>query len=171
MEKQEFLLLIPAIIFGVAIVDLLKLFGHKKTYFELMGWGIFLLMAIINLWINLYEKLDFVTSDNLMFILIILQAMMYARAANIITPEEKDVDTKQYFFANYKEFFYMIAFIGVLNALMRYFVYDDNQAVWLRPIAVVLALICAFVNRKWLRVIIMTFLLIISALILVSGII
>lgn len=171
MDKQEFLLLIPAIIFGVAIVDLLKLFSHKKTYFELMGWGIFLLMAIINLWIQLYEKLDFVTSDNLMFLLIIVQAMLYARAANIITPEEKDVDTKNYFFSSYKEFFYMIAVIGVVNILMQYFIYDDQQAIWLRPIGVIIALTCALVNKVWVRTTLMAFTLIIAALVLIVGVI
>ena len=71
MEKQEFLLLIPAIIFGVAIVDLLKLFSHKKTYFELVGWGVFLMLAIISVWMRLFEKLEVVSSSNLLFLLII----------------------------------------------------------------------------------------------------
>lgn len=170
MAKQEFLLLIPAIIFGVAIVDLLKLFSHKKTYFELMGWGIFLLMAIINLWINLYEKLDVITSGNLMFLLIIVQAMLYARAANIITPEEKDVDTKKYFLSNYKSFFYLLVAISIVNSLLRYFVYDDNQAIWVRPLAIVLALICIVFNRVWVRTPIMIVFLILGALLLVNGI-
>ena len=47
MDKQEFFLLIPAIIYGVAIVDLLKIFGHKKNYIEMMGWGIYLMMPVI----------------------------------------------------------------------------------------------------------------------------
>ena len=104
-----------------------------------------------------------------MFLLIIIQAMLYARAANIITPEEKDVDTKKYFFSNYKLFFYMLIAIGIANSLMRYFVYDDNQAIWVRPLAIVLSLICIVFNRVWVRTPIMILFLILGALLLVKG--
>ena len=57
MEKQEFLLLIPAIIYGVAIVDLLKIFQHKIRYWELIAWGLLLMVLVINIWIELYQKL------------------------------------------------------------------------------------------------------------------
>jgi len=126
-------------------------------------------MAIVNLWIQLYDKLAFVTSDNYMFILIILQAMLYARSANVITPEEKDVDTKEYFFRIYKQYFYLMAAIATINTLMRYFIYDDQQAVWLRPLIVVFAFLCALVNRVWLRTSILIFLLIIGILVLMFG--
>ena len=170
MDKQEFLLLIPAIIFGVAIVDLLKLFGHKKTYFELLGWGLFLLLAIINLWMKLFEKLEIVTSSNLLFLILIIQAMLYARAANTITPEEKDVDTKEYFFDIYKSFFILVAIVAFFNILMQYFVYDDHQSLWIRPLGVVLALIAAYVPKVWIRSSIMIFYLLVAFLILIQGV-
>ena len=47
MDKEEFFLLIPGIIYGVAIVDLLKVFSHKKNYFEMVGWAVLYLLAII----------------------------------------------------------------------------------------------------------------------------
>ena len=37
MSKSEFILLIPGIIYGVALVDLLKVFRHKNTYWEITG--------------------------------------------------------------------------------------------------------------------------------------
>jgi hypothetical protein len=37
VEKQEFFLLMPAIIYGVALIDLLKVFGDKKIYWELLA--------------------------------------------------------------------------------------------------------------------------------------
>jgi len=171
MEKQEFLLLIPAIVFGVAIVDLLKLFSHKRTYFELVGWGIFLMLSIVGTWMRLFEKLDVIESSNLLFLLIIAQAMLYARTANIITPEEKHVNTKEYFFSIIKPFFLLIAVIAFFNLLMQYFVYDDHQSIWLRPLGIVLALICAFVNRVWVRTLIMAFFLLIAVLTLIMGVI
>lgn len=170
MEKQEFLLLIPAIVFGVAIVDLLKLFSHKKTYFELVGWGIFLMLAIIAVWMRLFEKLEVVSSSNLLFLLIIGQAMMYARAANIITPEEKHLDTKAYFFSIQKSFFILFAVIAFFNLLMQYFVYNDHQSEWVRPVGIVLALVCAFAKSVWVRSAIMVFYLLMAVLSLIMGV-
>lgn len=170
MEKQEFLLLIPAIIFGVAIVDLLKLFGHKKTYFELVGWGVFLMLAIIAVWMRLFEKLEVVSSSNLLFLLIIGQAMFYARAANIITPEEKHEDTKAYFFSIQKSFFLLLAVIAIFNMLMQYFVYNDHQSEWVRPLGIALSLICAFSKNVWVRSSIMVFYLVMAVLVLIAGI-
>ena len=46
MSKEEFLLIIPAVVFGIAVVDLNKIFNHKKGYYELIGWGLYLLLAI-----------------------------------------------------------------------------------------------------------------------------
>ncbi len=157
--------------FGVAIVDLLKLFSHKKTYFELVGWGIFLMLVIISTWMKLFEKLDVVVSSNLLFLVIIAQAMLYARAANIITPEEKHVDTKKYFFSIYKSFFILFAVIAFFNILMQYFVYNDHQSVWYRPLGIVLALVCVYVNRVWVRTLIMVFYLLIAILSLIMGVI
>lgn len=171
MEKQEFLLLIPAIIFGVAIVDLLKLFSHKKTYFELVGWGVFLMLAIIAVWMRLFEKLEVVSSSNLLFLLIIGQAMLYARAANIITPEEKHEDTKKYFFSIVKPFFLLFAVIAFFNVLLQYFVYDDQQSTWVRPLGIVLALICAYVDKVWVRTVILVFYLMMAVLSLIMGVI
>ena len=67
MDKLEFLLIIPAIIYGVAIVDLLKIFNHKKNYFELVGWGIFCLVAIVISWSEVYNKADIIVKDNFSF--------------------------------------------------------------------------------------------------------
>ena len=97
MSKQEFFLLIPAIIYGVAIVDLLKIFNHRKNYIEMMGWGIFVMMSVIFSWIELFNKLEVITNDNINFFLIIGNAILFARIAAVITPEEKDADTKSYF--------------------------------------------------------------------------
>ena len=58
MDKQEFLLLIPGIIYGVAIADLLKIVRHKVNYWEVVFWGVLLLTTIINHWMELYKKLD-----------------------------------------------------------------------------------------------------------------
>lgn len=152
MDKQEFLLLIPAIIYGVAIVDLLKIFGHKKNYIEMMGWGFFVMIGVIFTWIELFNKLDRITGDNISFFFIIFQAVLFARAAALITPEAKDLDTEAYFMGIRKKFFWLLSIISVYSMLMRYFVYDDNAVLWFRPLLIVIYLVTGYTSNYWLRI-------------------
>lgn len=155
MDKQEFLLLIPAIIYGVAIVDLLKIFGHKRNYPEMVGWGIFVMIGVIYNWIELFNKLELITEGNLSFFMIIIQAILFARAAAIITPEEKDVDTEQYFMNIRLKFFWFLSFITVYGMAMRHFVFDDQTIYWLRPLIIVFYLSTAYITKYWVRLAIM----------------
>jgi hypothetical protein len=136
MDKQEFLLLIPAIVYGVAIVDLLKIFSHKKNYIELVGWGLFVITLVIFSWIELYNKLEVITGSNLSFFLIIGQSILLAKIAGVITPENDDTDTKQYFFKVRKTFFWLLTISFVYGVLLSYFLFDDHSPSWLRPVAI-----------------------------------
>ncbi len=151
MSKQEFFLLIPAIIYGVAIVDLLKIFAHKDNYFEMVGWGLFYLLAIIIMWMELFNVLNAITTNNLSFILIISQSILYARGASIITPEEKDTDTKAYFMSIKKNFFLVMAGTSLCNMLIQFVVQEDNRPVWFRTIMIALAVSLAYWDRMWFR--------------------
>lgn len=151
MDKQEFFLLIPAIIYGVAIVDLLEIFSHRKNYFEMVGWGIFLMMAVIFSWIELYNKLPVITGSNINFFFTIIHAIIFAKAAALITPGEKDVDTKKYFLEVRKTFFLVLTAMTTYGILMQYFVYNDNSPSWLRPLGILFYLISGFSNKYWLR--------------------
>lgn len=160
MEKQEFLLLIPAIIYGVAIVDLLKIFNHKQNYIEMVGWGIFIMVAVIFNWIELFNKLNLITEENVSFFLIIVQAILFARVAAIITPEEKDADTEKYFMDVRLKFFWLLSFMTAYGIVMRYYIFDDQTIFWLRPLIILLYLIAAYSNKYWLRLAIMIFTLV-----------
>jgi len=144
MEKQEFLLLIPGIIYGVAIVDLLKIVQHKRNYWILV------LISIINHWIELYQKLGTLVDSNFNFFLIIGQAMIYAQAANIITPGEQDSDTKAYFFKIRKKFFLILVGVILANMLLQFVVFDDHRT-WIRVIGLPLFLACAYIDKLWVR--------------------
>lgn len=164
MEKQEFFLLIPAIIYGVAIVDLLKIFSHKKNYIEMVGWGIFVMTGLIFAWIELFNKLDTITGNNLSFFSIIIQAVLFARISALITPEEKDTETKEYFFSIRKVFFWLLTIVAVYGMFMRYFIYDDHAPLWMRPLVIGIYLICAYSNKYWLRITLLALVLILQLL-------
>ena len=157
MDKQEFLLLIPAIVFGVAIVDLLKIFQHRKGYYELIAWGLYLLLSISWLWYETYEKLGTVIINRWGYFAIIIQAILYAIVASIITPEQRDTDTKRYFMSIKKSFFIVLSIIAAYLIFFQYVVYNDQHIVWMRLVAIALFLGCAFINKTWLRVGTLTF--------------
>jgi hypothetical protein len=153
MERQEFFLLMPAIIYGVALIDLLKVFGNNKIYWELLAWGSLLMVNIIVIWLELWAKLDLVATDKWFFIFIIIQAILLAQIAAVITPEEKDIDTKIYFQSIRKVFFLLISAIIIFNFLSQEFFYDDERSWIIRPFILMLALACAFINKLWIRII------------------
>ena len=161
MDKQEFLLLIPGIIYGVAIVDLLKIVQHKYNYWEVIFWGVMLLITIIKHWIDLYQKLEVLVDNNINFFLIIGQAMVYAQAANVITPDHKDSDTKEYFFRIRNAFFLIIVGSIVLNIILQFVVFDDHKLL-IRITGIPLMLACAFIDRIWLRSIVGFYLMILA---------
>ena len=97
MDKQEFLLLIPAIIYGVAIVDLMKIFQNKKNYWETVLWGIYMFVIIVFAWTELYQKLNVITDDIKSFFLVIIQSVVYAQAIRVLTPEERMMIQKAIF--------------------------------------------------------------------------
>lgn len=142
--------MIPGIIYGVAIVDLLKIIRHKVNYWEIVFWGVLLMINIINHWMDLYQKLGAIVENNLNFYLIIGQAMIYAQAANIITPTEKDTNTRDYFFRVRKTFFLVILGSVVLNTILQFVVFNDHMLL-IRVTGVPLILLCALVNKIWLR--------------------
>ncbi len=165
MDKQEFFLIIPGVIYGVAIVDLLKVVAHKNNYFEVVGWGTVYLLGIVNLWVDLYKKLDAITQSNLSFLLIIIQAVIYSRGAHIITPEEKDVNTKEYFLETKKEFFTILILAVSCNILIQEVVKADNTPLWSRLLGLVVFSSLIFIDKVWYRTI---FMLVIGTLLLVD---
>ena len=150
MDKQEFLLLIPAIVYGVAIVDLLKVFRHKVYYWELLLWGIMMMMSIIIIWMELYRKLGAIVDSNLSFILIIIQAVVYAQAVAVLTPEDESISAKEYFTSKQKTFFILLALSALVNMAVEFVVFEDSKML-LRLISIPLLIACAYLNKIWLR--------------------
>ncbi len=153
MGRQEFLLLIPAIIYGVAIVDLLKVFRHRKHYWESLLWGIVMMMAVIVMWLELYRKLGALADSNLSFILIIVQAMVYGQIASVLATEDESLSGKEHFINKQKQFFLLLALSALVNLLVQFLVFEDNKEL-LRLVSIPILLSVAYLNKVWLRTVI-----------------
>lgn len=169
MDRQEFFLLIPAIIYGVALVDLLKVFKNKKTYWEVVAWGSVMMLYVIITWLELFAKLDMVAANKWYYILLIGKAIILAQIASIITPVEKHMNTKDYFLSIKQAFFFLIAALTIFNFVLQEFYYDDHRPLLIRLSIVALALVCAFLNKMWIRVatLVIIFAILVQILILI----
>ena len=167
MEKQEFFLLLPAIIYGVALIDLLKIFKGRKTYWEVVAWGSVFMIYIIIIWLELWAKLDMVATDKWFFILTIFKAILLAQIAASITPEEKDTNTKEYFLSVRVQFFLMVSALVIFNIFLQEFFYNDQRPWVIRIAILTLSLACVFFNKAWIRIVtlVVTFGLLIKILI------
>ena len=105
-----------------------------------------------------------IVASQLNFFLIIAQAIMIAMLARIITPEEKDVDTKAYFFSIRKNFFILAAVAVTYNVFLSYTLYVDERALWVRLLAIGLYLVVGFSNKFWLRITVLAFVLVMGIL-------
>lgn len=169
MSKEEFVLLIPAIVYGVAIVDLLKTF-RVRIYWEIPVWGIYMLLNAIILALTLYGQLTAMAENNFILILVVFQAILFSKAATIITPEDQDKDTRQYYESNYKYFIGLVIGVFTIALLNEFIVYDDRENVWVRPTGLTMGFISIIWQNKWYRRIFMI-LLVASSLAVLFGLV
>ena len=151
MSKSEFVLLIPAIIYGVALVDLLKIFRHSKSYWEIIGWGIALFLNLIVSWFGLYEKLEILSSNILYFTAYIISPLVFAQAVFVLTPEEQDTDTKDYFLKSQKSFFMLLLLFTIINSLLSLIIESSVVFIWMRAVLIIPFIVVIFWPRMWLR--------------------
>ena len=151
MGKQSLFMVLPAIIYGVAVVDLLKIFRHKNNYWEMVGWGVMLMLCVVVIWLELWSKMEIVATNKWFFMLLIGHAILLSQTSHVLTPEAEDKDTKKYFYKNRKKFFILLTLIVVLNVLIGEIFYDDHRPWYFRISLVMVFVTCALVDKVWVR--------------------
>ena len=151
MGKQALFMVLPAMVYGVAVVDLLKIFRHKNNYWEMLGWGIMLMMYIVIIWLELWSKMEIVATNKWFFMLLIGHAILLSQTSHVLTPEAEDNDTEKYFYTNRKKFFVLTTLMVVLNMVIQEFFYDDQRPWFFRLSLVLVCIICVVVNKVWVR--------------------
>lgn len=151
MSKSEFIILIPGIIYGVAMVDLLKIFRHSKRYWESVAWGVAMFLNLIVSWFDLYDKVEVISSNISLFTAYIISPLLFAQAVFVLTPEEEHTDTKAYFLKTQHLFFILILSYIIVNMGLSYFIQTDSTFGWMRPLLSFLFLGAIIWKKFWLR--------------------
>ena len=153
MDDPKTLLLIPGVIYGVGLADLLKAF-RPKIYWEITAMAVILILTLILNWFLFSSRLS-VLSENLgLFALTLITPMIYTRACNVLTPEPGTQDTREHYFSVLKPFFLLLAFHTTINVIIESVIQEDTFNL-LRLIAIPLLFICAFYHRIWIRLVAM----------------
>ena len=152
MSKSEFILLILGILYGVALVDLLKIIRHKNHYWESIVWLVILFLVVIADWFRLYNFVDIISQDIFLFTLYILTPLIFVQVYFTLTPEDENQSMKDYFLQTRKQFFTTIIIYLISKILLQYYIHDDGK-LFLRVLGISLYTICIFWDKVWIRLI------------------
>jgi hypothetical protein len=171
MDKSEFILIIPGIIYGVAMVDLLKIFRHSNKYWEGVAWGIAMFLNLIVSWFGLYDKIEIISANIGYFTIYIISPLLFAQAVFVLTPEEEHTDTKAYFIKTHQLFFILLLCYVALNSFLSFFLDFTGIFEWMRY-ALILPFIGAIIlNKQWIRVLLLSLYYLFALIIFANGLI
>jgi len=152
MSKAEFILLIPGILYGIALVDLLKIVRHGTKYWETIMWTFILFLVVIADWFKLYNFVDKISENITLFTLYILSPLIFVQVCFTLTPGENDTDMKKYFLDNRKAFFTTVVLYIISKLSIQYLVENDGKLI-IRLLGISLYSLCIFSDKIWVRTI------------------
>ena len=157
----KILLLIPGLIYGVGMVQLLKVF-QEGTYWESRILAFLLFLSLIVNWFVYAEALS--ESVNLVFYtLTMISPLLFTRACMVLMgSDQSDNSSKKHFFTIRRSFFFLLTAHTLVNVILQEFIYQGDYQIF-RFIGVLMLLACALFNYIWLRVAMMTIFLAIYA--------
>ena len=151
------LLLIPGVIYGVGLADLLKAF-RPKVYWEITAMAILLILTLILNWFLFAEKIELAGMNLGLFALTLVTPMLFTRACNVLTPGLDTTDTKEHYLRILKPFFLLLTAHVLFNIIIQTIIQDDGFNL-LRLIVIPLLIVSAFYHKLWMRVMVMLTLL------------
>ncbi len=147
------LLLIPGVIYGVGLADLLKAF-KPKVYWEITAMAILLILTLTFNWFLFAEKIGVVADNIGLFALTLVSPMLFTRACNVLTPEADNHDTRAYYFEVLKPLFLLLTAHTLVNVIIQTLIENDGFNLF-RFIGIPLLLLCAFYQKLWVRLLVM----------------
>ena len=150
MSKSEFLLLIPGIIYGVGVVDLIKV-TFQKQYWEIYVWTVVLFLVFILQWYSLYNAIDQIGESKFSFTLMMITPLVFTRGCYLLTPPE-NADTKSYFLKYRSHFFINLVLMIIINGASQYFLVEVSDARTLSRLSFLpLIIVMCIWDNKWYR--------------------
>ena len=152
MDPTEYLAIIPLLIYGIGITDLLgqwKRFFNKEDQFPL-----YIIYTIILTEVAIYNVVIYIDLVNVLseqtyftYLAFLLPPILFLMVVNIFTPDEGS-RTEAYFENNTRLMFVLIALF-----VASHFLYEFDEKHWqgyMRIVFVVLLLAIALFRKRWM---------------------
>lgn len=142
---------IPGIIYGMALVELVRIYRHKSQYWETNLLGVFLLLTIITDRYKTFPYIDELFGNMFIFTIYMISPLVYLQACYSLTPELEEDVALDHFKNRRRKFFFLLAVFTSINVVIEVFLIDQKMLL-LRIAIVSLFLLNGFIDNLWLRV-------------------
>lgn len=149
MSKIEFLLLIPGILYGIGLVDLVKL-TFKKHYFEIYLWAFVMISVLVIQWFSLYNNIAVAENSPGIFLVMLIVPLSFAQVCFMLTPDDNS-DSREYWDKNKRGFFISVTILIVLNAFLQFLYPESDSRTFARLIILPFILIAAYWDNRIYR--------------------
>jgi hypothetical protein len=152
MDPAEYLAIIPLLIYGIGITDLL---GQWKRFFkEGERYPLYIIYTIILTEVAVYNVVIYIDLVNELphqsyftYLLNLLPPLLFLMVVNIFTPDEGS-KTEEYFNNNLRLMFVLIALFAASHYLYNF---DEQQGqAYFRLVFIVLLTAIAIFKKQWL---------------------
>lgn len=152
MDPAEYLAIVPLLIYGIGITDLL---GQWKRIFNKDGrFPLYIIYTIILTEVAIYNVVIYIDLVNIlpqqtyyMYLSYLLPPILFLMVVNVFTPDEGS-KTAEYFNNNIRLMFILIAFFVASHFLYSFDEHQGQQ--YLRIIFVLLLLAIVIFKKQWL---------------------
>jgi hypothetical protein len=160
MQSSSFLLIFYGALFALAVAELVQTWKKLfyKPYWEYTSWSIaFFFIAAYN-WYGMQYRLEALSESFFSYLFMMIPPLAFYLLVSVFTPE-KEEDVKEHFFYERKSIFILLAIFVFTNILVSLFTSDRSLPIHIIRIgAVAIALLCAFINKLILRIILLFYL-------------
>lgn len=152
MDIAKYMAVIPGILYGMALVELIKIYRHKSRYWETNLLGFLLFITIIYDKYKTFPYMNELFSNMAVFTLYLIGPFVFMHMCYTLTPENEDDEAEEHFLGIRKKFFYMLAIFTSFNIFIELLFINDGL-IYLRFLGVALYTLNGYFNWKWLRII------------------
>lgn len=150
MSKDEFLFLIPGVIYGMVVFDLISLLRSKKYYWESLFWGALMFFELLTIVYHLFDDLVLLTSNLGYYTLFIFSPLLFVQGSFSLTPKDENENMELRFSQKRQAFFGSLTGVLVVNFIIRFFITGHMEPIQHATLLILIGLNVIF-DKMYLR--------------------
>ena len=152
MQPQEYFAILPLLIYGIAIAELISpwriFFEDKKPYVPFILTGVMMLEVAFYNFYQFFTHLENTFQSYYIFLSYLLSPLVFLMAAHVYTPESNDnLNIREYF---YKRFKLLMILLAVFVASHFIIEIGADLKTGVRFLFIAMLLLAAFTRWIWL---------------------